>query len=299
MSCKNVKVKFNFGAQPAVSPVPQGYEFIEKAPKEKLVPGLIGSSEKKDYEVLVPIGLPLAGKTEWVNKWVTEHPEKHYTVLGSEYVINRMKTWTLPDANDESLPGPKKSRVERAVHRINGFTSSLFSAIISQFIRKSPPRNYILDSTNLSDESRSLKLENFEGYGTKIAVCFVVRASLLESRSKAVKRSIAGVPLDNLGATYGQKGRFDLPEEIDAKIVELPALDLPEPIPPEEPKKEEEKEEKEENKEVTKEEKDGKEETTTEKETKKENSEEPDIQKEKGAEPSLSDKEIVKEIQLG
>jgi len=82
MSCKNAKVKFNFGAQPAVTPVPQGYEFIEKAPKDSLVAGLTGSTDKKDYEVVVPIGLPLSGKTEWVNKWVADHPEKHYTVLG-------------------------------------------------------------------------------------------------------------------------------------------------------------------------------------------------------------------------
>jgi len=189
-----------------------------------------------------------------------------------------MKTWTLAELTEES------SRKKEAIaHRINGMTTALYNVITNQFTKKALPRNYILDGTNLSDEGRRQKLENFEGYGTKIAACFVVPGSLLDSRSKAVKRTIAGVTLDNLGATYGQKGRFDLPEEVDAKIVELPALDLPEPVPPpEEPKKEEIKEE-------------NKEEEQNKEQNKEENKEQQNQEEPSKEEPKVDSENVTKE----
>lgn len=38
-------------------------------------------------------GLPGVGKTHWVEKWVREHPEKRYTVLGTHELVNRMKVF--------------------------------------------------------------------------------------------------------------------------------------------------------------------------------------------------------------
>lgn len=36
-------------------------------------------------------GLPCSGKTTWVKKYIEEHPDKFYNVLGVESVLNKMK----------------------------------------------------------------------------------------------------------------------------------------------------------------------------------------------------------------
>lgn len=35
-------------------------------------------------------GLPMSGKTYWVNEYVKENPDKHYNVLGPCQILQRM-----------------------------------------------------------------------------------------------------------------------------------------------------------------------------------------------------------------
>lgn len=45
----------------------------------------------KDCEVMMMVGLPASGKTTWSEKWVKEHPEKRYVLLGTNLILDQMK----------------------------------------------------------------------------------------------------------------------------------------------------------------------------------------------------------------
>eukprot|EP00249_Psilotum_nudum_P016253 c25748_g1_i2 orf=358-1320(+) len=45
----------------------------------------------RDCEVMMMVGMPAAGKTTWAEKWAKDHPEKRYTVLGTNLALDIMK----------------------------------------------------------------------------------------------------------------------------------------------------------------------------------------------------------------
>ena len=48
-------------------------------------------SNPRDCEVMMMVGLPASGKTSWAEKWVKEHPEKRYVLLGTNLALDLMK----------------------------------------------------------------------------------------------------------------------------------------------------------------------------------------------------------------
>jgi heterogeneous nuclear ribonucleoprotein U-like protein 1 len=48
-------------------------------------------SDPKDCELVMLVGLPASGKTTWAEKWVKEHPEKRYVLLGTNLILEQMK----------------------------------------------------------------------------------------------------------------------------------------------------------------------------------------------------------------
>lgn len=52
-------------------------------------------SDFGDCEVIMMVGLPASGKTTWAEKWVKEHPEKRYLMLGTNLALDRMKVYPL------------------------------------------------------------------------------------------------------------------------------------------------------------------------------------------------------------
>lgn len=48
-------------------------------------------AKREDCEMIMLIGLPGCGKTTWVNKFVSEHPEKRYNVIGTAALVDKMK----------------------------------------------------------------------------------------------------------------------------------------------------------------------------------------------------------------
>ena len=50
-----------------------------------------GPSSKEECEVILMVGLPSAGKTSWVQKQMRKNREKRYTVLGTNYILNKMR----------------------------------------------------------------------------------------------------------------------------------------------------------------------------------------------------------------
>lgn len=68
------------------------YTFIGRVARdENVVAGPVRPESRKECEVVLMIGLPGSGKTTWAQKWVAEHPEKKYNVLGATALIERMK----------------------------------------------------------------------------------------------------------------------------------------------------------------------------------------------------------------
>jgi hypothetical protein len=47
--------------------------------------------EQSECEVMMMIGLPAAGKSTWAEKWVKEHPEKRFILLGTNLILEQMK----------------------------------------------------------------------------------------------------------------------------------------------------------------------------------------------------------------
>ena len=54
-----------------------------------------GPSTPSECEVLMMIGLPASGKTTWAEKHCKDHPEKRFTILGTNLIMDKMKVHNI------------------------------------------------------------------------------------------------------------------------------------------------------------------------------------------------------------
>jgi len=81
---RNMKIKINFGAKVANSPVPQGYQWLENIKTDHaLAPP--NPLDRPDCEVVFLVGLTLAGKTTWSKK----NTFKNMMILIFTYLVNK------------------------------------------------------------------------------------------------------------------------------------------------------------------------------------------------------------------
>lgn len=52
-------------------------------------------SDPRACEVVMMVGLPASGKTTWAEKWVKQHPEKRYILLGTNLILDQMKVCAI------------------------------------------------------------------------------------------------------------------------------------------------------------------------------------------------------------
>lgn len=55
------------------------------------IAGICGIPGFVCLQVILMVGLPGSGKTQWALKYSKENPEKRYNVLGAETVLNQMR----------------------------------------------------------------------------------------------------------------------------------------------------------------------------------------------------------------
>ncbi|KAH0770635.1 hypothetical protein KY290_014616 [Solanum tuberosum] len=167
---KNVVVHMQFSIDDGLAPV-EGYKPWSCAMEDrKAIPGP-SFANLCDCEAMMLVGLPASGKSTWANKWVKEHPEKRYVLLGTNLALDLMK---VPGLQRKQNYG---GRFERLMDRATGIFNTLLSRA-SQI-----PRNFIIDQTNVYKNARKRKLKPFANY-KKIAVVIVPTPEELKFRGE-------------------------------------------------------------------------------------------------------------------
>lgn len=87
---KNVVVQLHFSVEDGLVPE-EGYKPWASALEDgNAIMGPV-FPDIRDCEVMMMVGLPASGKTTWADKWVKEHPEKRYVLLGTNLILDQMK----------------------------------------------------------------------------------------------------------------------------------------------------------------------------------------------------------------
>ncbi|KAK4347086.1 hypothetical protein RND71_033425 [Anisodus tanguticus] len=170
MLLKNVVVHMQFSIDDGLAPV-HGYKPLSCAVEDgKAIPGP-SFSNLCDCEVMMLVGLPASGKSTWAERWVMEHPEKRYVLLGTNLALDLMKVPGLLRKHNYG------ERFERLMDRATG----IFNTLLSRASKI--PRNFIIDQTNVYKNARKRKLKPF-AYYKKIAIVIVPTSDELKLRGE-------------------------------------------------------------------------------------------------------------------
>lgn len=89
---KNVVVQLQFSAEEGLVPEEDYKPWASALEDGNAIMGP-SFSKPEDCEVIMMVGLPASGKTTWAEKWVKEHPEKRYILLGTNLILDQMKVY--------------------------------------------------------------------------------------------------------------------------------------------------------------------------------------------------------------
>ncbi|XP_068210926.1 heterogeneous nuclear ribonucleoprotein U-like protein 1 isoform X1 [Palaemon carinicauda] len=199
---KNCTFKVNFGSEyPWFEPMVR-YTFVGQIPLEERVLGTQGPQTRQDSEVIMMVGLPACGKTTWVEKYCKEHPEKKFYVLGTNFLIDKMKVNGL--ARKRNYHGRWDVLIDKCTKCLNKLLGMSYSE----------KRNFIIDQTNVYPSARKRKMKGFPGFYRKAVVIVPDDAEFQRRTEKQISKEGKNVP-DS--AILEMKANFTLPE-VDEEI---------------------------------------------------------------------------------
>uniref|UniRef100_W8AEX7 Protein encore n=1 Tax=Ceratitis capitata TaxID=7213 RepID=W8AEX7_CERCA len=170
------------------------YELIALIPEEKYVSGPQRPNSRKECEVILLVGLPGAGKTQWTTKHINDNPEKRYHVIGADALIAKM---TIDGAPRKTL---HKGRWERVYELCLNNLSPL------EEIATKRRRNFILDQTNVYASAQRRKMKGFGDFKRIAVVCIPNEDELkrrnTEKTEKGNDNTIRESTLNNLRANF-------------------------------------------------------------------------------------------------
>ncbi|CAG5117941.1 unnamed protein product [Candidula unifasciata] len=234
MMTKNVEFECNFGAREGpYFPLKDGFKFLEEVPLEERVRGNTPPATKEECEVIMTIGLPGAGKTYWAERHIAAHPEKHYNLLGTNSIIDKMRVLGKPRRQNYS--GEWSVLFDKATKCLNRF--------IEVAARKK--RNYIIDQTNVYASSRRRKMQPFEGFQRKAVVILPtdeVYKNRVKERPEEERKDIPESAVNEMKASLSlpEDGEYfesieyveDVPKEERDKLVEQYRKEGRDALPP-------------------------------------------------------------------
>uniref|UniRef100_A0A8R1I2T7 B30.2/SPRY domain-containing protein n=1 Tax=Caenorhabditis japonica TaxID=281687 RepID=A0A8R1I2T7_CAEJA len=160
---KNANINVNLGQDLTDEkwkiPEDRDWMFITEMDRAHLVRTRVAPETKKDCTVLVTVGLPGAGKTTWVRRYLAEHPHEHWTLISADIVMDAMKVNGVPRIRLPTLKRPD-------------FLRGICGKSMARLIMLAPRRrkNYILDMSNCIADKRKRKLMAFEEFNRKCMI---------------------------------------------------------------------------------------------------------------------------------
>ncbi|XP_004682768.1 PREDICTED: heterogeneous nuclear ribonucleoprotein U-like protein 2 [Condylura cristata] len=199
--CKNCVVELNFGQkEEPFFPAPEEFVFIHAVPVEDRVRTAVPPKTIEECEVILMVGLPGSGKTQWALKYAKENPEKRYNVLGAETVLNQMRMKGLEEP--EMDPKSRDLLVQQA--------SQCLSKLVQ--IASRTKRNFILDQCNVYNSGQRRKLLLFKTFSRKVVV--VVPNEEDWKKRLELRKEVEGDDVPE-SIMLEMKANFSLPEKCD------------------------------------------------------------------------------------
>lgn len=204
---KNVVVEMQFSREDGLEPVECCLPWTSACADGNAVFGPVFAEQGEcELELLIMVGLPAAGKSTWAEKWVKEHQEKRFVILGTNLALEQMKLIGLLGKTCYT------ERFDRFMDR----AGVVFKTLLHR--AKKIPHNYIIDRTHLSKVERIRTLSPFDKYRKTAVVVFPSLQELKNRSTKRFRETWKEVPseiVDQLTATFVLPLSKDVPGSIE------------------------------------------------------------------------------------